>query len=67
MNADDDAVFEGMIRASGVPVSEEEKRNLRTAYAALREMAARVRNPGRSWETRMMPFFTPKPPGTDKR
>ena len=60
--ADDDTVFEGMILASGVPVSDTEKKNLRTAYSALMAMAAQVRKPGRSWETRMMPNFTPKPP-----
>ncbi len=65
--ADDDAVFEGMIRASGVPVSDEEKQNLRTAYSALMGMAAKVRKPGRSWEVRMMPSFTPKPPKTADR
>jgi hypothetical protein len=60
--ADDDAVFEGMIRASGVPVTDEEKNNLRTAYSALMGMAAQVRKPGRSWDIRMMPNATPKPP-----
>ena len=59
---DDDAVFEGMVRASGVPVTEAEKKNLRTAYSALMGMAAKVRKPGRSWAIRMMPNFTPKPP-----
>jgi hypothetical protein len=65
--ADDDAVFEGMIRASGVPVSAAEKKNLRTAYSALIGMAAKARKPGRSWEVRMMPNFTPKPPVADDR
>ena len=65
--ADDDSVFEGMIRASGVPVTDEEKKNLRTAYSALMGMAAKVRKPGRSWEIRMMPNFTPKPPKSDNR
>ena len=65
--ADDDAVFEGMIRASGVPVTDEEKKNLRSAYASLMEMAARVRKPGRSWEVRMMPQFTPAPPAANDR
>ena len=62
---DDDAVFEAMIRASGVPVTDEEKKNLRTAYAALMGMAAQVRKPGRSWEVRMMPNYTPEPPAPD--
>ena len=63
--ADDDAIFEGMVRASGVPVTDVEKQNLRTAYSALMGMAAKVRKPGRSWEVRMMPNFTPKPPRAD--
>ena len=65
--ADDDTVFEGMVRASGVPVSETEKKNLRTAYSALMGLAAKVRKPGRSWEVRMMPNFTPKPPKPDTK
>lgn len=67
MSADDDAVFEAMIRASGVPVTDEEKKNLRTAYAALMAMAASVRKPGRGWEVRMMPQFTPAPPRAKDR
>lgn len=63
--ADDDATFDGMIQASGVPMSDTEKKNLRTAYSALMEMAAKVRTPGRRWETRMMPNFTPTPPKLD--
>lgn len=63
---DDDAVFEGMVQASGVPVTDAEKKHLRTAYSALMGMAARVRRPGRSWEVRMMPSATPKPPEADK-
>ena len=65
--ADDDRIFDGMVRASCVPVTDEEKKNLRTAYSALMRMAAQVRKPGRSWEIRMMPNFTPKPPTTDDR
>ena len=63
--ADDDAIFDGMVRASGVPVTDEERKNLRTAFSALMAMAAQVRKPGRSWEVRMMPNFTPKPPTQD--
>jgi hypothetical protein len=63
--ADDDAIFDAMVRASGVPVTDQEKKNLRTAYSALMGMAAQVRTPGRSWEVRMMPNFTPKPPKAD--
>ena len=62
MGTDNDAVFDAMVRASGVPVSDTEKKNLRVAYSALMGLAAKVRKPGRSWETRMMPNFTPKPP-----
>ena len=65
--ADDDAVFDAMVRASGVPVTDQEKENLRTAYSALMGMAAQVRTPGRSWEVRMMPNFTPKPPMAGKK
>jgi hypothetical protein len=65
--ADEDAIFEGMVRASGVPVTDRERKNLRTAYSALMGMAAQVRKSGRSWEVRMMPNFTPKPPGADDR
>jgi hypothetical protein len=64
--ADDDAIFEGMVRASGVPVTDAERKNLRTAYSALMGMAAQVRTPGRSWEVRMMPNATPKPPQPPK-
>ena len=64
--ADDDAVFDGMVRASGVPITDTERQNLRTAFSALMGMAAQVRKPGRSWEVRMMPNFTPKPPKTPK-
>ncbi|MBK19098.1 MAG: hypothetical protein CMM52_09730 [Rhodospirillaceae bacterium] len=60
--ADDDGMFEGLIRASGVPVSEEEKQNLRKAYASLMGLAAKTRKPGRSWDVRMLPIFMPKPP-----
>lgn len=65
--ADDDAVFDGMVRASGVPVSDTERKNLRIAYSALMGMAAKVRKPGRSWAVRMMPNFTPKPPNADNQ
>lgn len=60
--ADDDTIFEGMVRASGVPVTDEEEKNLRTAFSALMAMAAQVRRPGRGWDVRMMPNATPKPP-----
>ena len=65
--ADDDTVFEAMVQASGVPVTDAERQNLRTAYSALMTMAAQVRKPGRSWDVRMMPSATPRPPKADKR
>ena len=60
--ADDDVMFEGLIRASGVPVSDQEKQDLRKAYSSLMGLAARTRKPGRSWDVRMLPVFSPKPP-----
>ena len=60
--ADDDVMFEGLIRASGVPVSNQEKQNLRKAYSSLMGLAARTRKPGRSWDVRMLPVLSPKPP-----
>ncbi len=60
--ADDDVIFEGLIKASGVPVSDQEKRDLRKAYSSLMGLAARTRKPARSWETRMLPVYSPKPP-----
>ena len=60
--ADNESLFEGLVEASGVPVSDEEKKNLRTAFSSLMDLAARTRKPGRKWETRPLPFFVPKPP-----
>lgn len=60
--ADDDVMFEGLVQASGVPISDQEKQDLRKAYSSLMGLAARTRKPGRSWDVRMLPVFSPKPP-----
>ena len=60
-----DAMFEALIEASGVPVSEDEKADLRTTYATLMQLAERTRRPGRSWEIRTLPHFTPPAPARD--
>lgn len=62
--ADNDALFEGLVAASRVPLSAEEKKNLRTAFSSLMDLAAQTRKSGRQWETRPLPFFVPKPPPT---
>ncbi len=54
-----DAMFEALIDASGVPVSEDEKADLRAAYSTLMKLAARTRRPARNWEVRTLPHFTP--------
>ena len=67
--SDNDALFEGMIEASGVKMSAEEKQKLRAAHSALMVLAerARPRQKPNSWEVRMAPFFAPKsPPAHDK-
>lgn len=64
--ADQDAMFEALIDASGVPVSEEEKEDLRKTYGALMKLAGRTRRPGRSWEVRTLPHFTPPAPSDDR-
>ena len=60
--ADDDVIFEGLIRTSGVPVSNQEKQDLRKAYSSLMGLAAKTRKPGRSWDVRMLSVYSPKPP-----
>ena len=65
MNAEDE-LFEALIRASGVPVRDDEKADLRKAYGALMELAGRTRRPGRSWEVRTLPHFVPEPPAAPK-
>ena len=63
--ANQDAMFEALIDASGVPVSKEEKEDLRKAYDSLTKLAERTRRPGRSWEVRTLPHFTPPAPADD--
>ena len=63
-SADNDALFDGMLKAAGVNMSPEEKENLRNAHKALKTLAERARpqRKERSWEVRMAPFYTPKIP-----
>ena len=60
--ADNEALFDGMLKAAGVNMSPEEKENLRAAHRALKTLAerARPRRKERSWEVRMAPFYSPK-------
>ena len=64
--ADQDAMFEALIGASGVPVSEDEKADLRATYTTLMRLAARTRRKGRSWEVRTLPHYTPPVPVDDR-
>lgn len=61
--SDRDAVFEGLIAASGVPVTDAERARLRTAFDTLETLAERVRDPMRDWRVKPMPSFaaTPRP------
>ncbi len=61
-----DAMFDALIEASGVPVSEDEKADLRKTYFTLMDLAERTRRPGRSWEVRTLPHFTPPAPDDDR-
>ena len=63
---DRNAMFEALIEASGVPVSEDEKAELRKTYFTLMDLAERTRRPGRSWEVRTLPHFTPPAPADDR-
>ena len=65
--SDEDAMFEALIRASGVPVSDDEKVELRKAYAALMRLARRTRRPDRPrpWEVRTLPHYTPRASADD--
>lgn len=69
MSAEDE-MFEALIKASGVPVHDDEKPDLRKAYGSLMKLAQRTRRPGRNWEVRTLPHFVPGPPegteGTEK-
>ena len=60
-----DREFDGLLAASGVPVSDAERAELRRAYDTLCDLAARVRVPGRDWTVKPMPSFaaTPVPKG----
>lgn len=64
--SDNDALFDGMIAASGIEMSAEEKQKLRSAHSALMVLAERARpkQKSNSWEVRMTPFYAPKPPRT---
>ena len=64
--SDRDTEFEGLLAASGVPVSDAERAELRKAYATLCDLADRVRRPGRDWTVKPMPSFaaTPRDGGT---
>ena len=61
-----DTEFEGLLAASGVPVSDAERAELRKAYDTLCDLADRVRRPGRDWTVKPMPSFaaTPRDGGT---
>ena len=56
-----DKDFEGLLVASGVPVSDAERSELRRAYETLCNLADRVRNPERDWTTKPMPSFASTP------
>ena len=58
----DDKIFEALIAASGVPVQDDEKSDLRKAYGSLMQLAQLTRIPGRNWEVRTLPHFVPGPP-----
>ena len=56
-----DTEFEGLLAASGVPVSDAEWAELRKAYDTLCDLADRVRTPGRDWTVKPMPSFAARP------
>ena len=56
-----DQEFEGLLAASGVPVSDAERAELRKAYDTLCNLATRVRRPGRDWTVKPMPSFAASP------
>ena len=56
-----DVEFAGLLAASGVPVSEEERAELRKAYDTLCDLAKRLRTPGRDWTAKPMPSFAATP------
>ena len=55
----DDKMFEALIAASGVPVQDDEKSDLRKAYGSLMQLAQLTRFTGRNWEVRTLPHFVP--------
>ena len=62
VRTDKDALFNSLVEASGVEISENEKKDLRKAYSALMSLAERARpkTKERPWEIRMAPYYTPK-------
>ncbi len=61
MSAEDE-MFDALINASGVPVRDDERADLRKAYGSLMNLAKRTRVPGRNWEVRTLPHYVPGPP-----
>ena len=61
-----DVEFSGLLAASDVPVSDEERAELRKAYDTLCDLANRVRTPGRDWTAKPMPSFAATPLGEPK-
>ncbi|MGB0632521.1 MAG: hypothetical protein ACPGRZ_17665 [Alphaproteobacteria bacterium] len=59
--SDREKEFEGLLAASGVPVSDAERAELRKAYDTLCDLADRVRTPGRNWTVKPMPSFAATP------
>jgi len=65
--ANSEQLFNSLVDAAGVPISDKERTNLRLAYATLMELAARTRKQGRQWEVRPLPFFVPKLPAAQDK
>ena len=61
-----DAAFDGLMAASGVPVTDEERARLRTAFDTLEALAMRVRDPMRDWRVKPMPSFAATPRAADE-
>ena len=61
-----DDEFAGLLAASGVPVSDDERAELRKAYDTLCDLADRVRTPGRDWTAKPMPSFAATPVGNSE-
>ncbi|PPR11995.1 MAG: hypothetical protein CFH41_00028 [Alphaproteobacteria bacterium MarineAlpha11_Bin1] len=58
---DKDREFDGLLAASGVPVSDAERVELRKAYSTLCDLADRVRRSDRDWTAKPMPSFSATP------